>query len=306
MTLKKEYGIWKTDYKYASIPSFIKWLRFIKVPFKALGVKNTLYSLFKRTNEDYIFSNYAAGSGHVNPKLPDEKVASTFAFEIFPSLLFRKNGDKLPFGCHAFEKYEYSSFWSKYIPNTIELPNFMKVSKTFPYLSSFLDIYGDRLEKEEPMLSNVVLSGSEEIPQNGGLTQDDSPFMVSPVKAQNNSFIIYRNKELCNNMGLTENEQYSLIAHEFGHIIFKIRGLTGNSEDEEVFADETAAKVVGKDETLSALIKLQELIKAISAKSDVWNFIGPKSSIDLVADIEARIAMNMNQNNLSNSYWKKV
>lgn len=103
MTLKKEYGIWKTDYKYASIPSFIKWLRFIKAPFKALGVKNTLDSLFKRTNEDHIFSNYAAGSGHVKPKLPDEKVASTFAFEIFPSLLFRKNGDKLPFGCHAFE-----------------------------------------------------------------------------------------------------------------------------------------------------------------------------------------------------------
>lgn len=40
--------------------------------------------------------------------------ASHFAFEKHPSFLFSQNG-QLPFGCHAWRKYEYDEFWGKYI-----------------------------------------------------------------------------------------------------------------------------------------------------------------------------------------------
>lgn len=42
------------------------------------------------------------------------KEALEFAFERFPSEMYKITG-KLPFGCHAWEKYEYESFWKKFI-----------------------------------------------------------------------------------------------------------------------------------------------------------------------------------------------
>lgn len=48
-------------------------------------------------------------------KIPDIKTAVDFAFEQSPKYLFSLNGNKLPFGCHAWEKYEYDTFWKKYI-----------------------------------------------------------------------------------------------------------------------------------------------------------------------------------------------
>ena len=35
-----------------------------------------------------------------------------FGFEKEPSLLYSKNNNQLPFGCHAWEKYE-PDFWEK-------------------------------------------------------------------------------------------------------------------------------------------------------------------------------------------------
>lgn len=48
-------------------------------------------------------------------KIPDIKTAIEFAFEQSPRYLFNLNGNKLPFGCHAWEKYEYETFWKKYL-----------------------------------------------------------------------------------------------------------------------------------------------------------------------------------------------
>lgn len=51
-----------------------------------------------------------------NPlKVPNSDVAMFFSFEQDPSFLFEQTGGKLPFGCHAWERYEYDTFWSKYI-----------------------------------------------------------------------------------------------------------------------------------------------------------------------------------------------
>ncbi len=47
-------------------------------------------------------------------KLPSIEEAMKFSFEANPSLLFSMNGQKLPFGCHAWERYE-PDFWKEFI-----------------------------------------------------------------------------------------------------------------------------------------------------------------------------------------------
>lgn len=46
---------------------------------------------------------------------PKVEEALGFAFERSPQYLFDMNGKHLPFGCHAWQKYDYKLFWSKFI-----------------------------------------------------------------------------------------------------------------------------------------------------------------------------------------------
>ena len=48
-------------------------------------------------------------------RIPDPATASRFATEINPDQLYEMNGQALPFGCHAWEKYN-PVFWRKFIP----------------------------------------------------------------------------------------------------------------------------------------------------------------------------------------------
>ncbi|MDR2684092.1 MAG: hypothetical protein LBB53_01765 [Prevotellaceae bacterium] len=50
-------------------------------------------------------------------KVPDVVTAAQFCFEKSPSYLYRLTGEKLPFACHAYTKYEYETFWKKHISN---------------------------------------------------------------------------------------------------------------------------------------------------------------------------------------------
>jgi len=65
------------------------------------------------TNEDYFFAS-------IYPQMfPEFKVAKAeeavaFSFECQPKNLFKMNGEKLPFGCHAWHKYS-PDFWSNFI-----------------------------------------------------------------------------------------------------------------------------------------------------------------------------------------------
>lgn len=51
----------------------------------------------------------------LKPKYPDYKKNIQFAFEKYPSYLYNLNNKKLPFGCHAWQKYEYNTFWYNFI-----------------------------------------------------------------------------------------------------------------------------------------------------------------------------------------------
>jgi len=67
----------------------------------------------KERNEDGFFSVYAR---KIDPtfRVAPMEVAMKFSFEYNPEKLFEMTGQKLPFGCHAWEKYS-PEFWKKYI-----------------------------------------------------------------------------------------------------------------------------------------------------------------------------------------------
>lgn len=67
------------------------------------------YKILPNYNEDHFFGALAPW---LNPgfRVPSPKVALAFAFEVKPQTMYAMNGHELPFGCHAFERYDYS-FW---------------------------------------------------------------------------------------------------------------------------------------------------------------------------------------------------
>ena len=88
-----------------------------KVFIMSFGYNNSIGQLTKkgRMNEDYFFSIYTSNSWNKqNTNFPSVEEASYFAFEVNPSYLYSIN-KRLPFGCHAFEKWEFEYFWKKFI-----------------------------------------------------------------------------------------------------------------------------------------------------------------------------------------------
>lgn len=81
---------------------------FIKV-LEIAGKKALEYS----KNEDGFWS-FEAPKYIKNYKLPEFRTALSFAFEKYPKLCFRINNNKLPFGCHAWAKYD-QNFWLPFL-----------------------------------------------------------------------------------------------------------------------------------------------------------------------------------------------
>ena len=81
----------------------------------SLGYQNTL-SYYKKDEtlfEDIFLSIFLADT-KLHALMPDAETACHFAFEQAPSYLYAKT-KRLPFGCHAWLKYEYDSFWMTFI-----------------------------------------------------------------------------------------------------------------------------------------------------------------------------------------------
>lgn len=103
--------LWK---KYRSYPFWKKCLRFPKVVIQYYFKNDTahLYDLFGE-NEDHFWSFHAS---KLNPnfKIAPIEDALAFAFECNPQKMFELNHQQLPFGVHAWEKYN-KKFWKGYI-----------------------------------------------------------------------------------------------------------------------------------------------------------------------------------------------
>jgi hypothetical protein len=84
---------------------------------KSLGMFNSLnyFMKTKKINEDMIFGVHAKHVWGSKVNFPSEIEAMRFSFEVHPEILFHIIDDQLPFGCHAFEKWGFDTFWSKHI-----------------------------------------------------------------------------------------------------------------------------------------------------------------------------------------------
>lgn len=81
-----------------------------------LGWKNHLEDFIEKgdKNEDLFF----AALKHKRKKsfcIPSSYEGMFFSFEESPSMLYELTNKILPFGCHAWHKWEYESFWKQFI-----------------------------------------------------------------------------------------------------------------------------------------------------------------------------------------------
>lgn len=85
-------------------------LRRVEACLNVLCRHQKLRRIYQERNEDAFFSACGDEIFRVAPK----KIALTFSFEREVKACFKENDNKLPFGCHAFERYNLE-FWEKYI-----------------------------------------------------------------------------------------------------------------------------------------------------------------------------------------------
>jgi Protein of unknown function (DUF5672) len=91
-------------------------LRHVRACRRLLRVHNFLFGAWPG-NEDMFFSLTSTRLFLLRwlLRLPSGKQAVKFAFEQNPRHSFRLNGQQLPFGCHAWERYD-PAFWEEFIP----------------------------------------------------------------------------------------------------------------------------------------------------------------------------------------------
>ena len=67
------------------------------------------YPFTPMANEDVFWGVYVPEAIR-SYRVADVETALNFSFEVMPRLMYKLNGNKLPFGCHAWEKYDFG-FW---------------------------------------------------------------------------------------------------------------------------------------------------------------------------------------------------
>lgn len=74
------------------------------------------YMMQKRDRWEDVFFCYDLRGTRLELNTPDCHEASLFSIETSPEYIFNEiNHGRLPFGCHAWKRYQYEDFWSKYI-----------------------------------------------------------------------------------------------------------------------------------------------------------------------------------------------
>ena len=129
----KLYGVGNGGFSLRKISDFCSVLKKIRFMYFTLpsDSKNPFKIFFKEYIQKYIFclNKYPLLPrvsedifwGMVVPKymdnflVPEPEQAIPFSFEVLPELLYEMNNFELPFGCHAWERYN-KDFWLKKIP----------------------------------------------------------------------------------------------------------------------------------------------------------------------------------------------
>ncbi|KRT15829.1 hypothetical protein ASU31_12655 [Pedobacter ginsenosidimutans] len=108
-------------FSYIKKPGYFIYILMKKLSFKS--IIETIIGLTFSNNTLFIFNNFEQNEDRFwgifackNFKwfrVPDQEIALKFSIETYPSKFIKKTED-LPFGCHAWNKYELD-FWKKYI-----------------------------------------------------------------------------------------------------------------------------------------------------------------------------------------------
>lgn len=113
LTSKKNAYSLKRLYKEGKKDS-ISWLSLLRK--FITGYENNINYLIQNWNDaEDVFFCLVLKDTYFKLKIPTPVDAVPFAFECSPKYLFELNNKKLPFGCHAWYRYDYDNFWSKYI-----------------------------------------------------------------------------------------------------------------------------------------------------------------------------------------------
>ncbi len=101
--------------KYLDYSIKDKATKFPETIFKLAGLKDRSKEFIKNfpVNEDYFWGHYAAKINKTFKVAPMDD-AIKFAFECSPSKLYEMNNKALPFGCHAWWKYDIA-FWKPHL-----------------------------------------------------------------------------------------------------------------------------------------------------------------------------------------------
>jgi hypothetical protein len=99
--------------RYKSYPLRVRYWCVFKA---LLGWHNTIgyYVGEYMDQEDLFWTQYIPSLGF-KIKIPSPQQAMAFSFERSPAYLYKQNNQQLPFGCHAWKKYDYETFWCELI-----------------------------------------------------------------------------------------------------------------------------------------------------------------------------------------------
>ena len=138
------HGVGNGGFSLRKVSDFIKVLEIYRyIPNILMDIQIGLFSIKKLLR---IFKHYLIFSYNFYPLLPTvhedvfwgllvpkacpffnvalPQVALSFAFEVNPEYMYELNHNKLPFGCHAWEKYDFV-FWQSILKSHgIDLPSF--------------------------------------------------------------------------------------------------------------------------------------------------------------------------------------
>jgi len=120
---KSSWYFIKSIRKKQFLPQLLKTLQMLLVlTFSHKTVEYILqHYTDERVNEDCFWAE-AFQSTKMALNIPDVLTGARFCLEQKPSHAFKLIGNELPFTCHAFEKYEYESFWKDIIDKTRKNP----------------------------------------------------------------------------------------------------------------------------------------------------------------------------------------
>jgi hypothetical protein len=104
--------------RFSSIPPLRRMVVFLRTLLLSVGYHNNVRWLLrefeKRPYNEDCFWAFQARKLVPRFAIPTPQQAVAFSFEMAPGYCFQQNSNRLPFGCHAWPKYE-REFWEPYL-----------------------------------------------------------------------------------------------------------------------------------------------------------------------------------------------